>query len=453
MMKTTRFLALLLAVMVCLPCAGLALGEYVDDAMDEYCDSWTEYYERHESSEPEIDLDATLSILVWAHGEYDMYSKGERCSIAQTLRSDKAPATFFVESEASFDDEEYTIMIDDEYLTETPKGLTVTANGRTLRSDYRTYDTNDSFFHYFEFDADDMMEVIDHLLSGGTATFDITSDKGSSSVEVSKAKTPKLVTMMKHTRDGRWYSHKNSARYRDSSLLPAGIRVTPKPTPKPTPSSNVPAALQGVTLRLGDDNNKVLTVKRRMQELGYYRASATVDGRFNEMMSDRLKQFQRNNWISVTGVPDSRTLEKLFSANPARGEFYEAPTPTPRPEGKYMLVMPRGGNGQWKEAGGDKLQMRVQVKNESRYRTVEAFKLYIYTEDIWGDRDPQGTGVYYSTTIRNVKPGKTAYSDYFVVPGRSMIDKVHVGVKQIRYSDGAVEEIPDYEVDYVYWTF
>ena len=127
--------------------------------------------------------------------------------------------------------------------------------------------------------------------------------------------------------------------------------------------------------------------------------------------------------------------------------------PTPKPEGRYMLVIPAGGNGQWKEASGDKLQMRVQVKNESRRRTVEAFKLYIYTEDIWGDRDPQGTGVYYSTTVKDVKPGKTAYSDYFVVPGRSMIDKVHVGVKQIRYDDGTVEEVPDYDVDYFWWTF
>lgn len=452
MMKTTgmRIAALMLAAMLLMPCAALALGDYIDDAMDEYCDSWTEYYEHNE---PDLDLDATLSILVWSHGEYDMYSKGERRSIAETLRSDKSPATFFVESEASFDDEEYTFMLADQYLTEKPRSMTLTANGRTLKSDYDTYDAGGYLFHYFEFDADDVMEVIDHLLSGGSATLDITSDQGSSSVEVSKAKTPKLVTMMKHTRDGRWYSHKDSSRYRDASLLPAGIRVTPKPTPKPTPKTNIPSALQGVTLRLGDDNNKVLTVKRRMQELGYYRPTATVDGRFNDMMVDRLKQFQRNNWISETGVVDARTLEELYSASPVRGEFYVAPTPTPKPEGKYMLVLPRGGNGQWKEASGDKLQMRVQVKNESRRRTVEAFKLHIYSTDIWGERDPEEGVVYTSTTIKDVKPGKTAYSDYFVLPGRSMIDRVYVGVKQMRYSDGTVEEIPDYEVDYVYWTF
>ena len=59
MMKTMRFLALLLAVMVCLPCAGLALGDYISEAMDEYSDLWTVYYE---SNGPRIEIDAVLGI-------------------------------------------------------------------------------------------------------------------------------------------------------------------------------------------------------------------------------------------------------------------------------------------------------------------------------------------------------------------------------------------------------
>ena len=450
MANAGKWLAALLVVLVFLPCVGLALGDYNDEAMDEYSDLWTVYYENHG---PKIKMDAVLGIGAWAHGTYNSNQKD---TIAKLLSSNESSATLLLEAEASFDDDIYTITIFSEYLSETPKALSLKANGKTLTSDY---DFNPSYsdLHDFEFDADEMMDVIDHLLSGGKATFEITSNKGKSTAEISKAKTPKIVEMMQRTRDGRWYSHENSSKYRSSSLLPPGKRVTPtpKPTPKvtPKPASGVPSALQGMTFRLGDDNNKVRVIKLRMQELGYYRASASVDGRFNDMMVERLKEFQRNNWLSETGVADSRTLEKMYASNPVKGQFYVAPTPTPRPEGKYMLVIPAGGNGQWKEASGDKLQMRVQVKNESRRRTVEAFKLYIYTEDIWGDRDPQGTGVYYSTTVKDVKPGKTAYSDYFVVPGRSMIDKVHVGVKQIRYDDGTVEEVPDYDVDYFWWTF
>lgn len=446
MRKTTmgKLLALVLAVMIALPCAGLALGDYDNDAMKEYCDLWTIYYETHE---PELDLSASLGITVWAHGRS---GQEKTHTIAQMLQADRSPASFFLESEASFDDDTYRIMMSDKNLSETPESLTIRANGRTLTSSH-SIGSSAKDFHYFKFDADEMMDVIDHLLGGGSATFYITSDKGSSTADISQEETPKLVTMMKHTRDGRWYSHVHSSRFRSSSLLPSGPRVTP--TPRPTPKSNVPSSLQGVTLSVGDSGNKVRIVKERMQALGYYRPTADVDERFNDMMADRVKQFQKNNGLTQSGVVDSRTLEKLYGSSPVKGQFYVKPTPTPKPEGRFMLVIPSNANGQWKKASGDKLQLRVQVKNESRYRTVEAFKLHIYTEDIWGDRDPEEGTVYVSTTIKDIKPGKTAYSEYFVLPNLSMIDKVHVGVKQIRYDDGAVEEISDYLVDYSYWTF
>lgn len=437
--------ALLLAVMICLPCMALALGDYDDDAMDEYCYAWTAEYE---NGPYYVKLDATLSIISWAHGRYDMYSNGQRHSVAQMLTSNESPATYFVEAEASFDDSEYTIMMIDEYLTEEPYGLSISANGRTLTGSHSIGSSN-SDFHYFRFNANDMIEVIDYLLGGGTATFNISSNKGASSVQVSKYATPKLVLMMEHTINGRLYSKTTSSRYLDHRLLPSGPIATP--TPKPTPRSNVPTSLQGVTLWEGDSGNRVRLVKLRMQELGYYRATASMDENFNNMMVDRLKQFQRNNGLVQSGIVDSSTLEKLYSSNPVKGEFYVAPTPTPKPEGRIMLVIPSGGNGQWKELSGDRMQMRVEVTNESRYRTVEAFELYIYTENVWGDRDPEEGTVYTVTTVKDVRPGKTVYSDYFTLPNRSEIDRVYVGVKKMRYDDGTTEEV--YDVDYFYWVF
>ena len=50
-----------------------------------------------------------------------------------------------------------------------------------------------------------------------------------------------------------------------------------------------------------------------------------------------------------------------------------------------------------------------------------------------------------------MKPGATIYSDYFVLPNRSDIFRVHVGIKQMRYNDGSIESIPDSDIEYFYW--
>ena len=440
-------MALLLLVTMSLPAAGMAASSYDNDALKEYAELWMVYYETHE---PAIKVDASTGVKAWAHGSYKLQKSGMKHTIAEALTEDSSPVTFLL-YRSTYRDQEFEVTLFDEYLTEIPQALTVSFGGRTLTSAYDTYTPSSGKYvmHYFTFPADGMLELTDRLLAGGEATFLFTTDKGESSVKVSQTDTPRLVEMFRHVRNGWWYFDTTSSRYKSSSLLPEGPRVTPTPYF----SYNVPSGLKNVTLREGDSGNGVLTVKKRMQELGYYRSTATVDESFNSMMTERLKEFQKNNGLPQTGIVDAQTLNKLYDSSPVKGQFYVAPTPTPRPEGKYMLVIPSGGNGQWKKLSGDKLQMRVQVKNESRYRTVEAFELYIYTEDVWGDRNPESGRVYTCTTIKDVGPGKTAYSDYFVLPHRSDIYQVYVGVKQMRYEDGTIETISDSNVDYFYWSF
>lgn len=452
----------LLLVLLMLPCLAGALGDYDESAMDAYCDAWSSYYD---TGNEHIKLDYAVSLTVYAHGDADLYRSGRKDSIGELLLADQSPATYCVKAEASFSSDKFEFTLFDEYLTEIPKALSISANGKTLTGKYFLYTPSGKShsLHTFTFQSDDIMTLLDNLLTGGSATFQITSSEGEYSVKVSKSTAPKLVRLMKHARDGRWYGHPDSSRYRDASLLPSGSASTPKPTakpttkptakptPKPTAKSNVPSALQGVFLSEGDAGGQVKLVKLRMQELGYYRPGADVDGNFNSLMTERLKQFQANNGLSQTGIVDSRTLEKLYSAYPVKGQFYVAPTPTPRPEGRYMLIIPQNGYGQWQNVSGDKLKMRVKVTNDSRYRTVKAFELYIYTEDAWGDRDPETGRVYTSTTTRDVKPGATIYSDYFVIPHRKDIFRVHVGVKQMRYDDGSIESIPDSDIEYFYW--
>ena len=446
--KTSALLmALVLLVAMCLPAAGMAASNYDDDAMKEFAELWTMYYKEHGQG---IKMDGVNGMEVWAHGSYELYKSGKKHSVAQALSADSSPATFSLDV-ASYDDQEYEFVFFDEYLTEIPTTLSMRYNSETLESTYRKYSPSASDYemHYFTFATEEMMELTDHLLSGGEATALITSDKGESSLNISQASTPKLVEMLKQMRNGLWYSDMTSSHYKSDSLLPEGPRVTPTPYI----SYNVPSGLKGVTLREGDSGSGVLAVKKRMQTLGYYRSTASVDESFNSMMTERLKEFQKNNGLPETGIVDTQTLNKLYDLGPVKGSYYVAPTPTPKPEGRYMLVLPSGGNGQWKKVSGDQLQMRVQVKNESRYRTIEAFELYIYTEDIWGDRDPASGRVYTCTTIKDVAPGKTVYSDYFVLPHRSNIYRVYVGVKQMRYEDGTIETISDGNVDYLYWQF
>jgi len=117
----------------------------------------------------------------------------------------------------------------------------------------------------------------------------------------------------------------------------------------------------------------------------------------------------------------------------------------------YMpLTFPEGSRGEWKYKDGNKISMRVKVTNSSRALTVTAFEIYMYAEDVWGDRIYGDTTVYYDTTTKTVAPGSTAFSDYITMPQRSEIYKIYAGVKKVRLSDGTTRE--NSTIDYSNWT-
>lgn len=121
-----------------------------------------------------------------------------------------------------------------------------------------------------------------------------------------------------------------------------------------------------------------------------------------------------------------------------------------------IYVEPRNGvsliNGayaSWEYLSGDKLSFKVQVTNEDYGKTVEAFELYVYATDAWGN-DIYGDYIYYGTTTKNVSPGSTVYSDSLVIPDRSKIYNVYCGIHKILYDDGTSVTIDD--INYCYWT-
>jgi hypothetical protein len=104
------------------------------------------------------------------------------------------------------------------------------------------------------------------------------------------------------------------------------LKPTPKPTPMPTPTlvptatpvpteTPVPTAtpLYYQPLKQGDRGEKVLELKARMQELGYFAAGASYSDQYNGTTTERVKLFQKANGLKQTGVADAEMQRLLFS--------------------------------------------------------------------------------------------------------------------------------------------
>jgi len=121
----------------------------------------------------------------------------------------------------------------------------------------------------------------------------------------------------------------------------------------------------------------------------------------------------------------------------------ESPAPTLNFDDAY---------GRWEKVSGDKLKFRCKIHNPSQTKTVKAVELWLYAEDVWGDRI-YGENTYYSwTTTKKIEPGETVYSDDIIVPNRSEIEMVYVAVARYIYTDGTdAVEIPHEELNYHWW--
>lgn len=67
----------------------------------------------------------------------------------------------------------------------------------------------------------------------------------------------------------------------------------------------------GYSLKSGDSGEAVKRVQRRLQELGYF--AGVIGGNYQSLTKAAVSAFQKQAGISVTGVCDVHTLEKLFS--------------------------------------------------------------------------------------------------------------------------------------------
>lgn len=192
----------------------------------------------------------------------------------------------------------------------------------------------------------------------------------------------------------------------------------------------------------GDSGGNVLRIKERMQKLGYYRKTATFDDEFNDTMVQRVKLFQENNSLSVTGKVDSRTAAKLKESNPVHGEYFEGYWTEP----DVTLIIPASSLGKWNEEGTDKFTFTIKAKNVSTSRKIVAAEFLVYTEDIWGDELIKKTRPYAYSLEDTYKPGEMKYTTRMIIPYRRDTQKVYIAVSKVRYSDGTIERVssPDY---------
>ena len=118
-----------------------------------------------------------------------------------------------------------------------------------------------------------------------------------------------------------------------------------------------------------------------------------------DVLSFTIEVQDEESHDTLFAVPVTLNLVNFPAATPG---FPTDAEPTYAPE--MLLILPEGGYGEWQFVDGDMLRMRVTVENTSPARAVEAFEIYMYAVDAWGDPLYGEDYVYYETTEKLVEP-------------------------------------------------
>jgi len=211
------------------------------------------------------------------------------------------------------------------------------------------------------------------------------------------------------------------------------FKITATPTPKPTTDLSIWKFYP--TLEKGSQGEEVKKLQSALIELGYLKGSA--DGIFGSQTKLAVVRFNYQNFSYFDGTASNQMQRKLYGGAPK----YKEPD--------IALHILNGAYAGWNYLDNDRLEIRFEVTNISQSRTVKAFELYVYAEDVWGDKIYGEDMVYYGTTTKNVGPGETVYSDYMRISDRSQISKVYCGINKIAYTDGSIKNMD--KVEYACW--
>lgn len=77
----------------------------------------------------------------------------------------------------------------------------------------------------------------------------------------------------------------------------------------------LPYCWADVTYKAGSSGDDIVTMKKRLQELGYFTKGSSLSDQYNSTTTERVKLFQQVNGLSQTGIANTETLILLFSDN------------------------------------------------------------------------------------------------------------------------------------------
>lgn len=142
-------------------------------------------------------------------------------------------------------------------------------------------------------------------IKGVSSTLNIRSGPGTTYNVVTSVANGTVLTLLDDSAS--WYKVKTSdgkEGYVSSEYVKLGGTIYTTSTGLTAPSG---------TFKRGQEGNGVVTIQKRLKELGYFTASAT--GYFGSATEAAVKKFQSRNSLSSNGICDQKTISVMFSAN------------------------------------------------------------------------------------------------------------------------------------------
>ena len=294
------------------------------DALKTFMDSWYGYY-NHKGVRFSC---VTYNFHASKEAEYAQIKDGVRHSISQAYAG-ATPVYISVQYFLSSSNA-YLFQITDTHLTEIPQNLTILFEGKSLEP--FSVECNEYGVHTFRFRQNDIFSIINAIANGGAMTLSYDTDQGTVNVEVSRKSTPLFAEMLELSYHCYQYCNEKSDRYLDKYLLQGHVKPTPTPetakyyTPEHkkimSTLTGIPEYMLGHIFKKGDSSSTIYNIKLKMQELGYYRVDASLSNAFNDIMVERVKQFQKRNGLKETGVINEEVLKKMYGKDAKLGSYY-----------------------------------------------------------------------------------------------------------------------------------
>lgn len=253
---------------------------------------------------------------------------------------------------------------------------------------------------------------------------------------------------------------KKYALYKTITFDFGGVEIlTPQPTIKPaqkaTPTSKPSSTPISLTFNYSLHSSRS----------GYISKNSVNVRKEADQSSDKIDTLEKNTKVTIVNETYDKKRVKWYKIRYngktgfVRGDLITIDgkpiTSAEQDKTKTDLLAPKvqaisfDDRAEWRESG-DILSIRFRMKAGSK--DVSAFELYVYATDVWGEKIYGKDMVYYATTEKSIKAGKTAYSDYINIPNRRHIHNVYCGIKRVMLKDGTKKEYPLNANDYYYWT-